>query len=105
MRQGYGIRTNLSDWRFSVGSVPPNERRSREGNGEKVRALQLSCSRCSDRGDGAKRCEQEKRRGGGEGGESFSPASLSPYFSPALLLLHSTPLSQRLESVTPQTNR
>ena len=37
-------------------------------------------------GDGAKRCEQEKRRGGGVRGESFSPASSSPYLSPALLL-------------------
>ena len=74
-----------------MGSVPLNERRSREGNGEKGGVLQLSCSRCSGRGDGAKRCEQEKRRGGGEGGESFSPASSSPYFSPALLIApHST---------------
>ena len=40
MRQGYGSQSNLSGWRFSVGSVPLNERRSREGNGEKVRALQ-----------------------------------------------------------------
>ena len=39
MRQGYGSQSNLSSWRFSVGSVPLNERRSREGNGEKVRAL------------------------------------------------------------------
>ena len=37
-------------------------------------------------GYGAKRCAQEKRRGGGVRGESFSPASSSPYFSPALLL-------------------
>ena len=86
MRQGYGSQSNLSSWRFSVGSVPLNERRSRERNGEKMRALQLSCSRCSDRGDGAKRCEQEKQRWGGKGGESFSPASSSPYFSPAALL-------------------
>ena len=50
-------------------------------NGEKVRALQLSCSRCSDRGDGAKRCEQEKQRWDVDGNESCSPAS--PYFSPA----------------------
>ena len=40
MRQDYGSQSNLSGWRFSVGSVPLNERRSREGNGEKVRALQ-----------------------------------------------------------------
>ena len=40
MRQGYGSQSNLSGWRFSVGSVPLNERRSREGNGEKVGALQ-----------------------------------------------------------------
>ena len=40
MRQGYGSQSNLSGWRFSVGSVPLNERRSGEGNGEKVRALQ-----------------------------------------------------------------
>ena len=86
MRQGYGSQSNLSSWRFSVGSVPLNERRSRERNGEKMRALQLSCSRCSDRGDGAKRCEQEKQRWGGKGGESFSPASSSPYFSPTALL-------------------
>ena len=31
MRQGYGGHSNLSGWRFSVGSVPLNERRSREG--------------------------------------------------------------------------
>ena len=35
MRQGYGSQSNLSGWRFSVGSVPLNEQRSREGNGEK----------------------------------------------------------------------
>ena len=40
MRQDYGSQSNLSGWRFSVGSVSLNERRSREGNGEKVRALQ-----------------------------------------------------------------
>ena len=97
MRQGYGSQSNLSGSRFSVGSVPLNERRSRKGNEENVRALQLSCSRCSEHEGGAKGCEQEKRRGGGEGGESFSPASSSPHFSPALLLLRSTPLSQRLE--------
>ena len=31
MRQGYGSQSNLSGWRFSVGSVPLKERRSREG--------------------------------------------------------------------------
>ena len=67
MRKGYGSQSNLGGWRFSVGSVPLDERRSREGNEENVCALQLSCSRCSDRGDGAKRCEQEKRRGAGKG--------------------------------------
>ena len=40
MRQGYGSQSNLSGWRFSVGSVPLKERRSREVNGEEVRALQ-----------------------------------------------------------------
>ena len=91
MLQGYGSQSNLSGWRFSVGSVPLNERRSREGNGENVRPLQLSSSRCSDRGDGAKRCEQENRRGNGEGDESFSPASSSPYFFPlSYFALHST---------------
>ena len=51
----------------------------------------LACSRRSDRGDRAKRCEQKKKkqRGGwGRGWErSFLPLSLSslpPYFSPAL---------------------
>ena len=67
MRKGYGSQSNLGGWRFSVGSVPLDERRSREGNEENVCALQLSCSRCSDRADGAKRCEQEKRRGAGKG--------------------------------------
>ena len=100
MRQGYGSQSNLISWRFSVGSVPLNERRSREGNGEKVRTLQLSCSRCSDRGDGAKRCEQEKRRGVGEGGESFSP-----YFSPALLLCTALHYLNAWNRQRVQTNR
>ena len=41
MRQGYGSYSNLSSWRFSVGSVPLNERRSREGNGKKVRTTTI----------------------------------------------------------------
>ena len=51
----------------------------------------LACSRRSDRGDRAKRCEQKKKtaKGWGKGWErSFLPLSLSslpPYFSPALL--------------------
>ena len=77
MRQGYGSQSNLSGWRFSVGSVPLNERRSGEGNGEKVRALQ------GVRGE--EMCAGKMAMGWGRG-ESFSPASSSPYLSPALLL-------------------
>ena len=50
-----------------MGSVPLNERRSHDGNAENVRPLQLSCCRCPDRWDGAKRCEQENSDGMGTG--------------------------------------
>ena len=53
-----------------------------------VRALQLSCSRRSNRGEGAKRCEWEKQRGGGVGGERFPPLSLSLTSLSFLLLSH-----------------
>lgn len=36
---------------------------------EQAALNQLACSRRLERGDSAKRCEQEKRRGGGVGGE------------------------------------
>ena len=86
--RGKVMVVNLVCWRFSAGSAPLNERSSREGNGGKVRALQLSCSRRSNRGEGAKRCEWEKQRGGGVGGERFPPLSLSLTSLSFLLLSH-----------------
>ena len=51
----------------------------------------LACSRRSDRGDGAKRCEQKKKtaKGGGVGGES----EVSFLFPSPLFLLIFLPLS------------
>ena len=88
MRQGYGSQSNLSGWRFSVGSVPLNERRSREGNGEKVRALQG--------GTGRRDVGRKNGDGVGKGWEFFSRILISLFVSRSLTL-RSTPLSERLE--------
>ena len=88
MRQGYGSQSNLSGWRFSVGSVPLNERRSREGNGEKVRALQG--------GTGRRDVRRKNGDGVGKGWEFLSRILISLFVSRSLTL-RSTPLSERLE--------
>ena len=61
------------------------------------RTSALVCSRRSDRGDGAKRCEQKKTRGWGRGERNSLFSSL--FFSRSLPS-RSTPLSERLEQAT-----
>ena len=58
----------------------------------------LACFRSSDCGDNAKRCEKEKQRGGGVGGERLLSPSPSPppyFFCLLSLNLCCTPLSER----------
>jgi len=58
--------------------------------------MQLACSRCSDSGDGAKICAQEKQRRGG-GSPCPSPTLPPCFFSRRSLNLRYTPLFEHLE--------